>query len=352
MATAQVSSGVTTRPSRQLTLPVTLPTMPVPRKLSPGQIVEGSLAIVSGTPIGTSNAHIAMPSVGTAPVNWNNDDLPNWAPLVPIERVLDEMAAAGYAGTEYGNGFPTDVDELRSALSRRDLALSGAYQWLDFLDEDRLELQRPRLDRTLDLLSWVGCEHLIVASSMTPDRIALAGHVPSDGSAGLDDTGWLTLARNLASVAEQATAHGLRTHYHNHVGTHIETPDEVDRLLEVTGGTAVDLCFDTGHYAYGGGDPTAFVMARTNRIGYLHLKDVDHATLATARDLSWSFLDALRHCIFCEFGEGMVDLPAITTSLRQVGFAGWVVVEQDTSRRRSLEGAEASRRFLREQCGI
>ncbi len=326
--------------------------MPLPTTLTPGKDMEGSLAIVSGTPIGTSNTRIAMPLVGTAPVNWNNDDVPDWAPLVPIETVLDEMAAAGYAGTEFGSGFPAAADELRSALSRRNLSLSGAYQWLDLLDDGRLDLQRSNLDRTLDLLSSAGCEHLIVASSMTPERIALAGRVPIDGSASLDDTEWLTLARNLVSVAEQATAHGLRTHYHNHVGTHVETPDEVDRLLDITQETGLDLCFDTGHYAYGGGYPTAFVMAHTNRIGYVHLKDVNSATLATARDRSWSFLDALRHCIFCEFGEGMVDLPAITTSLREVGYAGWVVVEQDTSRRPSLESATASRRFLREQCGI
>lgn len=292
------------------------------------------------------------PLVGTAPVNWNNDDLPNWAPPVAFNTMLDEMAAAGYAGTEYGAGFPIKGERLRSELSSRDLALCGAYQWLDLLDDERILETRPTLDRTMRLLASVDCGDLVVASAMSPERVALAGNVPDDGSAGLDDDGWSTLARNLQVVAEQAAAHGLRTHYHNHVGTHVETPGEVDRLLTVIAGTQVDLCFDTGHYAYGGGDPTAFVMAHGERIGYLHLKDVDAATLDTARRCSWSFLDALRHCIFCEFGDGLVDIPAILKALRIVTYDGWVIVEQDTSRRRSFESAVASRQFLRHRCGL
>jgi inosose dehydratase len=317
-----------------------------------GSTMDSPTAIASTGPNRNGDIRPPMLSVGTAPVNWNNDDLPGWAPFVPVETVLDEMAAAGYAGTEFGSGFPLNADALRSALSSRALSLCGAYQWLDLLAKERLCLERSDLGTTLQLLSAAGCEHLIVAATMTSERVALAGHVPIDGSAGLDDRGWSMLVRNLAAIAEQAADYGIRTHYHNHVGTYVETPAEVDRLLEVIGETGADLCFDTGHYAYGGGDPTSFALAHGDRIGYLHLKDVDPATLATSRDESWSFLDALRHCIFCEFGEGMVDIPAIVMSLGGHGFAGWVVVEQDTSRRRSFDNAVTSRRFLRHHCGI
>ena len=295
---------------------------------------------------------LSMPSVGTAPVNWNNEDVPDWAAAVAVDVMLDEMAAAGYAGTEYGTGFPAEVPELRSALERRGLDLCGAYRWLHLFDDERVAGQRSGLDRTLALLAGAGCRDLIVASAMTPERIELAGHVPADGAAGLDEVGWTTLARNLASVAEQAAAHGLRTHYHNHVGTHVETPAEVDHLLARLDGTGADLCFDTGHYAYGGGDPTAFVLAHADQIGYLHLKDVDGPTLAEARTCSWSFLEALRHCIFCEFGDGIVDIPAVIEALRGANYGGWIVVEQDTSRRSPLDSAITSRRFLRERCAL
>ena len=294
----------------------------------------------------------ALPCVGTAPINWNNGDLANWLPATAFPALLDEMAAAGYAGTEYGAEFPSDPNELRAALASRDLQLSGAYQWLHFRDESRLSSERIDLDRLLASLAAVGCGHLIVADAMTPERMALAGHIPADGSASLNDTDWDLLARSLTLVARQAASWGLRTHYHNHVGTFVETPAEVARLLDCLDGSDVDLCFDTGHYAYGGGDPTRFVAEHGDRIGYLHLKDVCPVALAEARQRQWSFHDALRHCIFCEFGDGIVDIPAIVSTLRDADYGGWIVVEQDTSRRPPSESALTSRRYLRERCGI
>ncbi len=294
----------------------------------------------------------ALPCVGTAPVNWNNRDLPDWGTPLPFPAILDAMVAAGYTGTEYGAEFPTDPEELRASLAPRGLRLSGAYQWLHFRDDARLEGERRALERLLATLAATGCADLIVADAMTPERISLAGHVPLDGSAGLNDSEWSLLGRNLTSVAVQAAAWGIRTHYHNHVGSFVETPSEVDRLLHGLDFPTVDLCFDTGHYAYGGGDPTAFVAEHHDRIGYLHLKDVCPTALMAAREQRWSFLEALRHCIFCEFGDGIVDIPLVVDTLRTSGYVGWIVVEQDTSSRPPTESAAASRQYLREQCGI
>ncbi len=294
----------------------------------------------------------AMPCVGTAPINWNNGDLPDWRAPVPFPAILDEMVEAGYTGTEFGAEFPSDPAALHAALAPRGLRLSGAYQWLRLRNDDRLESERADLERLLATLAAVRCVDLIVADAMTPERIALAGHVPQDGSAGLKDDEWRRLARNVTSVARQAAGWGIRTHYHNHVGTFVETPSELDRLLSWLDPATIDLCFDTGHYAYGGGDPTAFVAAHHDRIGYLHLKDVCPTALAEAREQGWTFLEALRHCIFCEFGDGIVDIPLVVDTLRTSGYAGWIVVEQDTSARPPSESAAASRRYLRELCGI
>ncbi len=294
----------------------------------------------------------AVPCVGTAPVNWNNRDLPDWRTPTKFPAILDEMVAAGYEGTEYGAEFPSDPAELLASLAPRGLRLSGAYQWLHLQDNDRLERELADLEHLLATLAAVGSTDLVIADVMTPERIGLAGHVPSDGRAGLQDADWHRLACNAAAVARQAAGWGIRTHYHNHVGTYVETPSELDRLLNCLDFSTVDLCFDTGHYAYGGGDPTTFIAEHHDRIGYLHLKDVCPLALAEARERGWSFLDALRHCIFCEFGDGIVDIPLVVETLRASGYGGWIVVEQDTSGRPSTESATASRRFLREQCGI
>jgi inosose dehydratase len=293
-----------------------------------------------------------MVRIGTATVNWNNDDLPGWRPFVPFPAILDEMAAAGYAGTEYSPAFGTDAGLLREELSSRNLGLAGCYRWLHLRDHEVLEREMVALQETIGMLVACGSSDLIVSDAMSPQRIALAGHVPGDGSAGLADNDWRLLSEGLRLVAEQATASGVRVHYHNHVGTCVETPAEVARFLDATAGDDIDLCFDTGHYAYGGGDPTAFALQYADQIGYMHLKDVSASVLAEAKAQSWSFLDALRHIIFCEFGDGIVDIPEVIDVLKATGYAGWVIVEQDTSARDSTESAMASRAYLRRVCDV
>jgi inosose dehydratase len=290
--------------------------------------------------------------VGTATVNWNNDDLPGWRPFVPFPAILDEMAAAGYAGTEYSPAFGTDAERLMAELSARKLGLAGCYRWLHLRDHNLLEQEMVALQETVGMLVACGSTDLIVADAMSPERIARAGRVPGDGSAGLSDDDWRLLGDGLRLVCEQAEASGVRVHYHNHVGTYVETPTEVDRLLAVTAGDAIDLCFDTGHYAYGGGDPTAFALQHAAQIGYMHLKDVSASVLAGSRAHGWSFLDALRHIIFCEFGDGIVDISKVIDVLKANDYAGWVIVEQDTSARDSTESAKASRAYLRRVCGV
>lgn len=292
-----------------------------------------------------------MLRVGASPVIWNNDDLADWAPEVPFPRVLDEMAAAGFAGTELGSNYPSDPRALGAALEERGLALCGAYRWLHLLDAGLLEVELRALDGLLDLFSTVRCSDLVVACAMTPERRALAGRVPGDGSAGLSDDRWRALAGSLHVVARRAAERGVRTHYHNHVGSHVETADEVERLLASTDPTLVDLCFDVGHYAYGGGDPVDLVARHADRVGYVHLKDVDAGVLAQARAAGLDFFAALRAYVFCELGRGLAGVERVMELLLDGGYDGWIVVEQDTTSRPPAESARASRDFLRRRFG-
>jgi inosose dehydratase len=290
--------------------------------------------------------------VGTAPVNWNNSDVPELRERTPFPRILDEMAAAGYAGTEHDRQFPDDPEALREALAARGLELCASYQWVRFSAEQGIEDDLDSVDAILDMLEAVGCATLVVADAMTSQRRALAGRVPSDGSAGLDAAGWERLQTNLTRVAERAGQRGIRTTYHNHVGSYVESPSECARLVELLPKTGATLCFDTGHYAYGGGDATEFVREHSNLIGHLHLKDVNPDMLAQARSAGWSFTDALRKVIFCPFGDGLVNIPAIVQALREASFDGWIVVEQDTCLGDPTKRAAANRGYLRSTCGI
>ena len=293
-----------------------------------------------------------VPMVATAPVNWNNVDLAGTVPEIGYPDLLDEMVAAGYDATEYGGNFPTDPVTLRHDLRARGMRLCGAYHSLPLIDDERLNARRPALEGLLTLLASVGCHDVIIAFESTPERVDLAGHVPADGSAGLSEAEWARANRNLATVGQIAAEHGVRAHFHNHVGTHAETPDEVERIIAGLDFALMDICFDGGHYAYGGGDPIAFVNRHRDRIGYVHLKDVDPVVLADARTRELSFLEALREYVFCEFGQGMVDIPGMVQTLRDGGYRGWLVVEQDTTPNESTASARANRAFLREHCGL
>ena len=280
--------------------------------------------------------------IGTAPVNWNNFDLENWRPTVPFPAILDEMKAAGYSATEWDASFGTDPGTLSREIVQRDMSYTGAYRWLDFLHDDAFARDLADLAPFLDVLTGIGANHLIVADRLRPERVACAGAVPADGSRSIDDDGFRNISRNLTILAEHVAPLGIRVHYHNHAGTFVETPSEVRALASQLEGSPVDLCFDTGHYAYGGGDARAFLAEYIDSIGYLHLKDVNGGILAEARQKGWSFLEGLRHIIFCPLSAGQAEIPAIVATLMANRFDGWVIVEQDTCEGDSTRNARAN----------
>jgi inosose dehydratase len=290
-------------------------------------------------------------TVGTAPVNWNNDDLPGWRPHAPFAEVLDAMASAGYQGTEFGADFPHDSIELKTALRMRDLELCGSFQWFHFQDSDQFSTELDGLDHLLPALAGAGCRHLIVASAMTPERIAIAGRVSEHGTECWSEKEWEHLQAGLASIRDRVQQWHIQTHFHNHVGSHVESPAEVETLINFLP-ELVDLCFDTGHYALGGGDPADFVGENVHRIGYLHLKDVDPNILTATRESGSGFLNALRNYVFCELGQGSADVPRIISTLESTGYAVWVIVEQDTCPGDPTETAKRNRDYLRDVCGI
>lgn len=291
-------------------------------------------------------AVMASLRLATAPVNWNNNDIPGWRPVTPFPEILDRMVAAGYDATEYDAGFGTDPDALNREAASRGITWTGCYQWVDFLDTEHLDETIESLRPRLALLEAIACRHLIVADSLRPHRVALAGRVPDDGSESLPDADVTRLADGVHRLADSAAQFGLAVHYHNHVGSNIEAPHEVAALTRHLDLSRVDLCFDTGHYAYGGGDAEAFIRDHRDAIGYLHLKDVDTETLANSRARGLSFIDALREYVFSPIGTGSANIPGILDTLVSTGFDGWVVVEQDTCEGDATETARRNLAFI------
>jgi inosose dehydratase len=206
-----------------------------------------------------------------------------------------------------------------------------------------------------ELLSQSGAPLVVLADEMSDARMAVSGRV-DEARDGMSDAQWDGAARLLARVSAECRERGLSAVFHHHAGTFVETPKEIARLCEATDAALLGLCLDTGHYTFGGGDPVDAVRLYGSRIRHLHLKDVQLSVLEAARRDGVGFLEAVRRGVFCELGEGSVDLRRVTSDLSAVGYSGWALVEQDVDTRNSgvkpFESARRSREYLRTEIGI
>jgi inosose dehydratase len=293
--------------------------------------------------------------IGNAPVSWGVFEVESGGAQLPWPQVLDEIAATGYEGTELGpyGYLPTEPARLAEELKKRELRLASAFHPIAPLGDPAEELRRA--ETVAATLAELGCDALVLACAQTPDRAAVSGRVrPEDA---LDGNGWRRFVEMVRRAAEAGAERDLHAYFHHHAATYVETPDEVARLLDAVPAEALGLCLDTGHFAFGGGEPMAAVQQYGDRIGYLHLKDLRREALADARRRGLSFMEAVRDGVFCELGRGDADVDAVVRALTATGYAGWCIVEQDrvvdaaTPADEPRRSAEISRAFMREVLG-
>ena len=270
-------------------------------------------------------------------------------------RVLDEIQASGYAGTELGDwGFmPTDPAQLSDELDQRGLALLASWVSVYLHDADRHQESADDCVRTAKLLAAVGgndCKIVLGNDPYTdPLRTLHSGRVTPEMS--LDEAGWKVFARGADYVAQRVMDEaGLRTVFHHHIGTWVETPAETRRLMEMTDASRLGLVFDTGHWAFGGGDPLTGIEEFADRIWLAHFKDHDPEVARQARQKGWDGPASVGQGIFPELGKGDVDFPGVLKTLDKIGYEGWIVVEQDVlpGLGRPLESARRNRNYLRQ----
>lgn len=283
--------------------------------------------------------------LANAPVSWGVEF--GFEPPIAWGPMLDELRRAGYEATELGpyGYLPTDPGVLVKELERRSLRLISAFVPLELKTRD---CSLDELKTVTSLLEQLGAGHVVLADRLWPERSQVAGRV-AEGGVRLTESEWSTVESNLERGCDVVRGRGLRPVLHHHVGTYLETPDEVDRVLDRT---SVGLCLDTGHYVYGGGDPLGAVQTHASRIEYLHLKDVDRPTLERARAEGMDFNAGVAAGVFCPLGQGCVPFAAVFDELTRLDFDGWAVVEQDVdptgkTSSRPFEAARASRQYLR-----
>jgi inosose dehydratase len=248
--------------------------------------------------------------------------------------------------------MPIDPRELRAEVAARDLVLLGAFVPVALADPTAHE---PGIDEALKvarlLRSSSSVEPFIVladANGSVPERTEHAGRIRPEH--GLSDDQWRIFARGAEAVARAVRDEtGLRTVFHHHCAGYVETPAEIDRLMESTDPSLLGLCLDTGHITFGGGDPLPALQRYAERIWHVHFKDCQPEIASKARTEGWDYFQAVRRGVFCELGQGVVDFQAITAELRRQNYSGWIVVEQDVlpGLGTPAESAARNRTFLR-----
>ncbi len=272
----------------------------------------------------------------------------------PWQRFLDELAAVGYDWLELGpyGYLPTDPGRLGDELAARGLRVSAGtmhgYSGLHRAGDFAEILARTRL--VAALTAAVGARDLVFVP-VPGYRDDTTGAYLEPGT--LDDDGWKTLVRATNELGRAlAEEYGIRLQFHHHADSYVETRPQIDRLLAETDPAYVSLCLDTGHLAYGGGDAAALIAQRPDRIGYLHIKQMDRAIVAQARAEDLAFGQAVALGASCEPPHGVPDVPSVVRALQERGTDTFVIVEQDMypvafDRPRPI--AERTRAYLREE---
>lgn len=263
--------------------------------------------------------------LGINPLTWSNDDLPSLGAGNSLETCLREASETGYAGVELGHKFPRQAEVLGPLLERHRLSLVSGWYSLRLLERDEraeFEAMAPHFG----LLAALGCD-VMVACEVTG---CIHGDIGARLSARprIAPYRWAAFGERLTRLAERMRAEGLRLAYHHHMGTVVQTGDEVDDLMRHSG-DAVGLLLDTGHLRFAGDDPALAATRHAGRIVHVHCKDLRPAVLSRVLNRDSSFLDAVVQGVFTVPGDGCVDYPAVFEPLARVGYSGWLVVEAE-----------------------
>ena len=265
-----------------------------------------------------------MVRIGINPLTWTNDDLPELGEANSLETCLKEAKLAGYEGVELGRKFPRDAKVLGPLLKPHGLSLvSGWYsaRLLERSVEDEIKAMRAHAD----LLSQLNAEVMVfceVSRCVHGDRKAPLSKRPK-----LAEKEWKQFCERLDAVAAAMEKQGLKMAYHHHMGTVIQSEDEVDRMMDST--KSVGLLLDSGHLTFAGGDPMRALKRHAKRIVHVHCKDIRKDKLAQALKKDVSFLDAVVGDVFAVPGDGSIQFEPLLQELARNKYSGWLVVEAD-----------------------
>lgn len=273
--------------------------------------------------------------VANAPCSWGVLEFELEGKALGYEQVLDEIAETGYAGTELGDwGFmPTDPAALYAEVTKRNLNMLAAFVPVALSNEAAHEEGIERVLKTAGLMHAAGYTDAFIVladdNGSVAERTKNAGRVTTDHLLSIEK--YKTIAKGADAIAKALKdKYNMRTVFHHHGAGYVETPQEIDWLMQFTDPSLVGLCFDTGHYRLGGGEDILAVMDKYyDRIWHVHFKDFNPAVAKKLAENNLDYFEAVQNGIFCELGKGDVPFKLVKEFLETKGYEGWIVVEQD-----------------------
>jgi len=260
-----------------------------------------------------------MDRMATAPISWGICEVPGWGLQLPVDRVLSEMAEMGFPATELGSeGYlPSSPAELRSVLDEHGLGLLAAFVPLVVHDPAEKEETIRQANEMAALLREAGATYFNTAPVTSWDW------APRQE---LTESEWAHAMYMFDVIEEITEAHGLIQVLHEHVGTIVETREEIQRVVD---NSRIRFVLDTAHFAVGGYDPVDFARDHPDRVGLVHVKDADLSVARRLNDGEISLMEAVQSGIFPTVGRGNLDIDLVIASLERSGYSGWYVLEQD-----------------------
>ncbi len=291
--------------------------------------------------------------LGIAPIAWTNDDLPDLGKENTFQQCISEMALAGFTGSEVGNKYPKDTKELKEALELRNLCICNAWFSACFTTKSMEEVEQEFIAHR-DFLYEMGAK--VIGACEVGNSIQGLDKPVFDDKPVYSETQWEVVTKGFSRLAELAKEKDMKLCCHHHMGTGVQTPEEIHRFMEMVSDD-VYLLFDTGHLYYSEGNQQACIDILNkyiNRIAHVHLKDVRKEILAEVHEKKMSFLQGVRAGAFTVPGDGCIDFEPIFKILDEKGYEGWFVVEaeQDPAKANAFAYALKAREYIKQKTGL
>ena len=282
--------------------------------------------------------------LGIAPIAWSNDDMPELGGDTPIEKCLEEASLAGFTGIELGGKFPRNPGITNFLLDKYNLKMPGG--WYGSLLRNRsVEEEWSSMQDHLNLLKLVNADVFVfadVSGSIQGDQKRKLSSRPY-----IEDDEFIKYCKKINEISNRLYDEGIPMSYHEHMGTIIQTENDVDRFMSHTNENTF-LLYDTGHLLFAQANYERVLKNYVQKINHVHCKDIRKDILENSLKNDLSFRESFLDGVFTVPGDGCIDYEPLFKILHENNYEKWLIIEaeQDPKKANPFEYAKIGYNYL------